>query len=59
VIFASITARNSISFALAVVPTTVALLYRTHVEEAASLEAFGEEYAAYSRETKRLVPGVF
>ena len=38
---------------------TLALLYRIHVEEAALNEAFGEEYADYSRVTKRLIPGVF
>jgi len=52
-------ARNWVSLALAVVPPTFALLYRIHVEEKALREAFGEEYAAYSRETRRLVPGVF
>jgi protein-S-isoprenylcysteine O-methyltransferase Ste14 len=52
-------ARNWISLILAVVPTTLALFYRIHVEEKALRDAFGEEYAAYSRETKRLVPGVF
>ncbi|HUZ97065.1 MAG TPA: UBP-type zinc finger domain-containing protein [Edaphobacter sp.] len=34
--------------------TTAALLYRIHVEEAALCSAFGEEYAVYSRMTKRL-----
>lgn len=38
---------------------TLALLYRIHVEEAALNRAFGEEYADYSRVTKRLIPGVF
>ena len=36
-----------------------ALLYRIHGEEAALNQALGDEYAAYSRVTKRLVPGVF
>jgi protein-S-isoprenylcysteine O-methyltransferase Ste14 len=52
-------ARNWISLMLAVAPTILALFYRIHVEESALHEAFGEEYAAYSRETKRLLPGVF
>jgi protein-S-isoprenylcysteine O-methyltransferase Ste14 len=51
--------RNWISLAIVVVLPTLALLYRIQVEEAALREAFGEEYAAYSRTTKRLVPGVF
>jgi protein-S-isoprenylcysteine O-methyltransferase Ste14 len=45
--------------ALMLVPTTAALLYRIHVEEAALREAFGEEYVEYSRVTKRLLPGVY
>jgi len=51
--------RNWISFAVVLVPTIAALLYRIHVEEAALAEAFGEEYVAYSRTTKRLIPGVY
>jgi len=51
--------RNWISFAIVLVPTTAALLYRIHVEEAALAQAFGEDYAAYSKATKRLVPGVY
>jgi len=49
---------NRISFVVLVVPTTAALIYRIQVEEQALQEAFGEEYAQYSRVTKRLVPGV-
>ena len=51
--------RNGLCMALAVVPPTAALLYRIHVEEAALEEAFGEEYRAYCRESKRLLPGIF
>lgn len=51
--------RNWLSLAIMVLPTTAALLYRIHVEEAALREAFGDEYVAYSRETKRLIPGLF
>jgi protein-S-isoprenylcysteine O-methyltransferase Ste14 len=51
--------RNWISFTVVLVPTIAALLYRIHVEEAALAEAFGEDYAAYSKTTKRLVPGVY
>jgi len=51
--------RNWISFAFVLVPTTAGLLYRIHVEEAALADAFGEEYVAYSKATKRLVPGVY
>jgi protein-S-isoprenylcysteine O-methyltransferase Ste14 len=51
--------RNWISLAIMLVLPTLALLYRIKIEEAALHEAFGEEYAAYSRSTKRLIPGVF
>ena len=51
--------RNWISFAFVLVPTTAGLLYRIHVEEAALADAFGEEYVAYNKATKRLVPGVY
>lgn len=51
--------RNWISLAIVVVLPTLALLYRIYVEETALREAFGEEYVAYSRNTRRLVPGVF
>jgi protein-S-isoprenylcysteine O-methyltransferase Ste14 len=52
-------ARNWIGLAVAFLPTTAALLYRMDVEERALTEAFGEEYVAYSRDTKRLVPGLY
>lgn len=51
--------RNWVSLAVVLVPTTAALLYRIHVEEIALTKAFGEEYAAYSKTTKRLIPGVY
>jgi protein-S-isoprenylcysteine O-methyltransferase Ste14 len=51
--------RNWISLAIMMVIPTAALLYRIHVEEAALREHFGEEYVGYSRETKRLVPGIY
>ena len=51
--------RNWFGFAVILVPTTAALLYRIHVEEAALNEAFGAQYASYSRTTKRLIPGIY
>jgi protein-S-isoprenylcysteine O-methyltransferase Ste14 len=50
---------NWISFLIITIPTTAALLYRIHVEEIALREHFGEEYIAYSRETRRLIPGIY
>jgi protein-S-isoprenylcysteine O-methyltransferase Ste14 len=46
-------------FAVILVPPTLALLYRIHVEEGALRLAFGAEYEDYSRSTKRLIPGVY
>jgi protein-S-isoprenylcysteine O-methyltransferase len=46
-------------FAVALVPSTLAVLYRIHVEEIALRRAFGADYEDYSRETKRLIPGVY
>jgi protein-S-isoprenylcysteine O-methyltransferase Ste14 len=45
--------------AAAFITPTLAVVYRIHVEEAALLGAFGEEYADYMRTTKRLIPGVY
>ena len=50
---------GSFSANVAIVPKTAALIYRIQVEETVLREAFAEEYAQYSRVTKRLVPGVY
>jgi protein-S-isoprenylcysteine O-methyltransferase Ste14 len=52
-------ARTWACFGVVLVPPTLALLYRIHVEEAALRLAFGAEYEEYSRSTKRLIPGVY
>ncbi len=41
------------------IPVTVSLLYRMRTEETALLGALGEDYSAYCRRTKRLVPLVY
>jgi protein-S-isoprenylcysteine O-methyltransferase Ste14 len=46
-------------FAVILVPTTLAMLYRIHVEETALRQAFGAEYEDYKRSTKRLIPGLY
>ncbi len=46
-------------FAVILVPTTLAVLYRIHVEETALRLALGADYEDYSRGTKRLIPGVY
>lgn len=51
--------RNWACLALMLIVPTLAVLYRIHVEEQALLGAFGDEYADYSRTTKRLIPGVY
>lgn len=52
-------ARTWVCFAVAIVPTTLALLYRIHVEETALRQAFGSDYEEYRRNTKRLIPGIY
>jgi protein-S-isoprenylcysteine O-methyltransferase len=49
---------NWLSFAVVLVPTTAVVLCRIHVEESALIRAFGEDYLAYSKSTKRLIPCV-
>lgn len=45
--------------AVLLIPPTLAVLYRIHVEESALRRAFGADYEDYSRSTKRLIPGVY
>ncbi|MGD0830690.1 MAG: isoprenylcysteine carboxylmethyltransferase family protein [Terracidiphilus sp.] len=51
--------RNWLAFFVLVAPITAVFLYRIHIEEIALNEAFGEEYASYSQQTKRLIPGIY
>lgn len=52
-------ARTWACLAEIMIPCTLALLYRIHVEEIALHQAFGDEYEDYSRTTKRLIPFVY
>ena len=52
-------ARNWICLAVCVIPPTLAVLYRIHVEEIALHGLFGDEYIAYSRTVKKLIPGLY
>ena len=52
-------ARTWACFAVILVPPTLAVLYRIHVEETALRMAFGADYEDYCRSTKRLIPGVY
>lgn len=51
--------RNWAGLAWMFILPSLGILYRIYVEEAALHKAFPEEYAEYSRETKRLIPGIF
>ena len=51
--------RNWYSAAELLAATTAAILYRIHVEEAALLDGFGAQYAAYRSHTWRLIPGIY
>jgi protein-S-isoprenylcysteine O-methyltransferase Ste14 len=42
-----------------IVPITIAILYRIHIEESALREAFGDEYVSYCNVTRRLMPGLY
>ena len=50
---------NWLSFALLFLPMLFTTLYRIRVEEEALRAHFGDEYAVYAGETKRLVPGIY
>jgi len=50
---------NWISLLVIFVPPAAALLYRIHIEEIALREHFGQEYIDYSRQTSRLIPGIY
>jgi protein-S-isoprenylcysteine O-methyltransferase Ste14 len=52
-------ARTWACFAVVLVPPTLAVLYRIHVEETALRQAFGADYENYGRTTKRLIPGIY
>ena len=55
----AIHARTWACFAVVLVPPTLAMLFRIHVEETALRAAFGTEYENYCRRTKRLIPGMY
>ena len=50
---------NGLSLAIMLLLPGLAYGFRMRVEEAALLQAFGEEYRAYMRRTKRLIPFVY
>jgi protein-S-isoprenylcysteine O-methyltransferase Ste14 len=52
-------AQNWLSLILVVLLPTIALVYRINIEEKALLNGIGEEYEAYQKKTKKLLPGVW
>jgi protein-S-isoprenylcysteine O-methyltransferase len=50
---------NWASLAAIVVPIVLVFLRRMHIEEAALLQAFGDQYRDYMRRTKRLIPAIY
>jgi len=51
--------QNWLSFVIALVLPTVALIYRINVEEEAFIKEIGIEYEQYQLKTKKLVPGIW
>lgn len=47
---------NVLSLLVIVVPVTAAFLRRIRIEEGVLADAFPDQYAAYARQTKRLIP---
>jgi protein-S-isoprenylcysteine O-methyltransferase len=50
---------NWASLVILLVPVFLVFLRRMHVEEAALLQALGDQYRDYMRRTKRLIPAVY
>ncbi len=50
---------NWASLAVIIVPIFLVFLRRMHIEEAALLQAFADQYRDYMRRTKRLIPSVY
>lgn len=50
---------NIVSLVVLVIPVTIAFIKRIDIEEAALLEAFGEEYEEYKKKSKKLFPLIY
>ena len=50
---------NWLSILLLLLPNLASLAYRIFVEEKVLEKHFGDDYLAYERRTKRLIPGLF
>jgi protein-S-isoprenylcysteine O-methyltransferase Ste14 len=50
---------NWLSILIIFAPTLAAAFYRMHVEEKALVQAFGNDYLDYVKNTNRLIPKVY
>lgn len=50
---------NWLSLAILMIIIVIVYLYRMHVEEKVLIASLGDEYLEYSRQTKRLIPGIY
>jgi protein-S-isoprenylcysteine O-methyltransferase Ste14 len=50
---------SALSLLVMLVPSFIALNYRISIEEKALIEEFGEQYIAYKRRVKKLIPGIY
>jgi len=50
---------NWIALLVVVVPITLSFIMRIDIEEKVLIQHFGEEYQAYAKKTKRLIPGIY
>ena len=55
----ALTIGNWLTVVVIMLPIFLAFVYRMKVEERALLAGLGENYAAYLRRTKRLIPGIY
>jgi len=55
----TLTMGNLLSLLIIFIPIISVVAWRMRIEEAALVEAFGDEYRDYMRRTKRLIPFVF
>jgi len=51
--------QNWLSLIIAISLPTIALLYRIKIEEEALVKGIGNDYEAYQKKTKKLIPGIW
>jgi len=55
----TLTMGNLLSLLIIFIPIVSVMVWRIRIEEAALLEAFGEQYRNYMQRTKRLIPLIY